>query len=290
MDPSIGVWHAEIRYSVSDQTDIIAGMPNFPLPHSLPLWPDGIPEPWPTDAPADEHAATMTVLRTHCEPQQSRPAVLIFAGGGYGHRSPREQLAIAAWIMSLGLHAVIVDYRCNGWRHPAPLNDAAQAMRQVRQHAGQWQIDPQRCAVLGFSAGGHLAASLACHHHTDSRPDLAILAYPVTLMGESYTHQGSQRHLLGDQAQPQDLDTCNLPSQVHPQVPPTFIFHTSSDSSVPVINAYRFAEACANHGVPCAMHITHRGRHGVNLAVDDPYLHRWTAEVEAWLRDWNWLG
>lgn len=266
------------------------------------LWPDGLPAGHPANAATRREGVEGTIeLRLVHVDERPRPAMLVCPGGGYGFRSPRERDNVAGWLNGLGLHAVIVEYRCDRWHHPAPLQDAARALRLVRQRAGDWGIDPERVGILGFSAGGHLAASLACHHDLGSpeaadpieqqscRPDLAVLCYPVISMLEA-AHAGSCDRLLGPAADTELAAYLSLERQVQADTPPCFLWHTADDAVVPVVHSLRFAEACARAEVPCALHVYPNGAHGLNLATADPVVGEWTSSCARWLQQADWLS
>jgi acetyl esterase/lipase len=223
-------------------------------------------------------------------------AVVICPGGGYSHLSDiREGSDVAKWLNSLGISAFVLKYRLGMRYHqPNQLLDAARAVRTVRSRAKDWNIDPNRIGILGFSAGGHLASTLGTHFdkgkpdaadeidRVSSRPDLMILIYPVITMSE-WTHKGSKITLLGDNA-PADL--VNLYSNelhVTKETPPTFLAHAVNDPAVPVENSLLFADALRKAGVPFEMHLYERGPHGFGLAPNNPVLETWTTLCANWL-------
>ena len=225
----------------------------------------------------------------------SRAAIVVLPGGGYGGRAPHEGEPIARWLNSLGIASFVLHYRVAPYRHPYPLLDAQRAVRLVRHKAGEWGIDPHRIGVLGFSAGGHLAATLSTHfdagdpNATDPverqscRPDLAILCYPVITFAAPYTHQGSVNNLLGPEPDPDLVQSLSLETRVTAETPPVFLWHTADDAAVPVENSLLFASALSRHKVPFALHIFPHGRHGLGLAEGDPEVGQWTNECAAWL-------
>ena len=164
--------------------------------------------------------------------------------------------AIAVWLNSIGVTAVVLKYRLGPrYHHPVELQDVARAMRTVRARAAEWGIDPHRIGVMGFSAGGHLASTIATHfdagdstsadpiERMSSRPDIAVLAYPVISMRDGVTHQGSRRNLLGDNPTQELKAELSNEEHVTAQTPPTFLFHTADDPVVPVQNSLLFAAA-----------------------------------------------
>ncbi|MEM7680479.1 MAG: alpha/beta hydrolase [Planctomycetota bacterium] len=239
-----------------------------------PLWPD---------AGIDDHASLAWYPYEDHEDDPARPAILIFPGGGYEVVSPSESFRIAGRLGSHGFHAAVCTYRVApvGGKHPDMIQDAQRAVRMVRAKG------PTKVGVMGFSAGGHLAASLAVHHDKftahqddlasqhDARPDAVGLAYPVMDMHGPASHVRSRANLLGH-AHSEDLRKQMSPQlHVHAQSPPAFLWHTAADAGVQSQNALLYAMACADVGVPYELHVYEEGRHGLDLAVDHPQAKRW---------------
>ncbi|MEZ4637660.1 MAG: alpha/beta hydrolase [Caldilineaceae bacterium] len=226
-------------------------------------------------------------------------AVLICPGGGYARRAYHEGILIAECFNALGFHAFVVHYSVAPHRHPQPLRDVARALRMIRQRAGEWRVDPEHIAVCGFSAGGHLTASLGVHFdhaalHADtahdgvsSRPDALILCYPVISSGE-FRHQGSFDNLLGEHADEAARAEMSLELQVNAHTPPAFLWHTVEDAGVPVENSLLFAQSLRRCGVPFEMHIYPHGRHGLGLSAEDPHVATWVDLCAGWLRGRGW--
>jgi dienelactone hydrolase len=182
-----------------------------------------------------------------------------------------------------------------GYHHPAPLQDAQRAIRLVRARAAEWGVDPVRVGILGFSAGGHLASTAATHfdagrpdaadpvERQGSRPDFAVLAYPVVSLFGPLAHSGSRRNLLGEPADPTLVELLSNERQVTARTPPTFLFHTADDASVPVANSLLFFEALQKAGVPAELHVFAHGKHGVGLAASDPALSSWPRLCATWM-------
>ncbi|MCA9130911.1 MAG: alpha/beta hydrolase [Planctomycetales bacterium] len=226
-------------------------------------------------------------------------AIVIFPGGGYGHLAmDHEGHQIAQWANSMGMAGIIVSYRHRnrGYGHPAPMLDAQRAIRLTRDHAKQWNIDPRRVGVMGFSAGGHLCTTVLTHFDAGNpesedaidrqscRPDFGIVCYAVIALGEDFTHRGSQRNLLGDSPSQELIDSLSNEKQVTSETPPCFVWHTAEDKVVAAENSLRFYSALVKAGSPSELHIFPHGRHGIGLAKDFPGADAWPNLAETWLK------
>lgn len=228
-----------------------------------------------------------------------RGAVLVCPGGGYTNRAAHEQLPIAERFRDAGFHAFVLQYRVSPNLHPAPLLDVSRAVRMIRHGAGGWAVDPERIAVCGFSAGGHLTASLGVHYGLDilntgtpldamsCRPDALILSYAV-LSGKAFRHAGSFTNLLGPEPDPALVALMSLEDHVTPNTPPTFLWHTADDAVVPVANSLLFAHALSRSGVPFELHIYPSGSHGLGLAESTPHIATWIGLSVEWLLGMGW--
>jgi len=200
-------------------------------------------------------------------------AVVICPGGGYSHLAmDKEGHAVARWFNSLGMAAVVLKYRFSPYRHPVPLSDARQAIREVRRRAKELNIDPGRLGIIGFSAGGHLAATvLTAPGQTGmDRPDFGILAYPVISMNdEKLVHRGSREFLLGPDFSPEEARRLSADLNVTSSCPPVFIFHAKDDSAVPAGNSEKMYEALQNNGIESELFLVDRGGHGFGLAIPE---------------------
>lgn len=224
-----------------------------------------------------------------------RPAILVLPGGGYARQADHEAEPVAQWLAAAGIHAFVLRYRVAPHRHPAPLEDAKEAMLHIRSGAHGLAVDPERVGVLGFSAGGHLAATLSTAVATgnprldasEAVPDLAVLCYPVVSCTEA-VHQGSVDNLLGD-APPSDLLTAlSADRHVSADTPPAFLWHTADDAAVPVSHSLRYATALLEAGVPAELHVFPHGRHGLGLAAGEPGAEQWPALCADWLARAGW--
>jgi acetyl esterase/lipase len=266
-----------------------------------PLWPDGAPGATGKD-PAD--VPTIAVhLPQGAASGNPVPAIVVCPGGGYGFLANHEGEPVAKWLNTVGVAGVVLRYRhAPKYHHPAPLQDAQRAIRTVRAHAKEWKIDPNKVGILGFSAGGHLAATASTQFDAgkpeaadpidrlNSRPDVSILVYPVITFANDKKHAGSEKNLLGDQDTPEMAQKMSAERNVTKQTPPTFLFHTMEDKAVPVENSIDYALALRKAGVPFELHVFERGAHGVGLAQRDPALKAWPDLCAAWLRARGFAG
>lgn len=220
----------------------------------------------------------------------TRGAVLIFPGGAYRFTSDREAEPVALRFAAAGYHAFVLRYRVAPDRHPKPLQDAQQALDLIRGRASEWRVDARKVAVCGFSAGGHLAATLGVHGQP--KPNALILCYPV-ISGGPFAHEGSFENLLGAEAQGPLRAFLTLEDHVTAATPATFLWHTGNDASVPVENSLLFASALRRAGVAFEFHLFPEGRHGISLAVAetdfedgggiDPHVAQWVNLCLGWL-------
>lgn len=262
-------------------------------PTVVKLWPNGAPL---AKGDSDKDQPTLTLWPAPAD-KANGTAVVICPGGGYaGLATDHEGKQIAEWLNTLGISAFMLKYRLgtSGYRHPAPMLDVQRAIRYVRANATQWQVDPQRIGVMGFSAGGHLASTAATHYdagkpdaadpidRVSCRPDFAILCYPVVMFDSKVTHKGSQHNLLGDNPDPGLVESLSNEKQVTKDTPPTFLFHTNEDTSVPPENSVMFYLALRQHGVPAELHIYEKGRHGIGLGKQVEGTNTWPDRLRGW--------
>ena len=262
-------------------------------PTTVVLWPEGAPG---AVGKEDEDVPTLTIYKP-AGPQNTGTAIVICPGGGYhGLAMDHEGHQVARLITSRGLTGVILKYRLGSrYHHPAMQQDVLQAIRWTRFHAAELNVKPDRIGIMGFSAGGHLASTAATLFDTgdasaatplgktSSRPDFAILVYPVIAMGEGFTHKGSQENLLGANPPADLIRKLSTEKQVTSNTPPTFLFHTSADDGVLAENSIQFYRALRKAGVPAELHIYEQGPHGVGLAPNDPVLRTWPERLFDWL-------
>lgn len=261
------------------------------------LWPEGPPDENGLSGPENVRGCignisipTFTVFPAPKE-KATGAAVVVLPGGGYGVVCVEsEGVAVARELNERGITAVVLKYRLPNQKHRIPAHDARRAIRMTRARAQEWGIDPERVGVWGFSAGGHLASTVATNFddgdpdsedpiaRLSSRPDFAILFYPVISMKEEITHQGSRRNLIGEA----DLvEQYSNELQVTAETPPCFLLHCSDDRVVSVENSLRFYQALVAHEVPAAFAIFETGGHGPGAFVKNP---SWEGNFDEWLK------
>jgi acetyl esterase/lipase len=263
-------------------------------PQTIALWNGRAPG---AQGEQDGDKPTITI---YMPPDTTGPmtAVVVAPGGSYQRLSMTNEGRLpAAFLNSLGVAAFVLRYRLGPtYRHPIELGDAQRAIRMVRARAAEWHIAPNRVGVMGFSAGGHLAATASTQFdagsaeaadpidRVSSRPDFAILGYPVISFVEPWTHQLSKKNLLGENADPELARRMSAETRVTGDTPPTFIYHTYVDATVPVENAVAYFLALRKAGVAAEMHIFKNGRHGTGLAMQEGPLAEWPRLLANWLR------
>ncbi|TCP37154.1 alpha/beta hydrolase [Sphingomonas sp. BK235] len=274
---------------------------------TIPLWPEaapGAPATLPTprieqrskDAGFNDRWVTGVARPGLTVRRAARPngaAVLLIPGGGYGFIAwDNEGEEQARWLNKLGVTCFILSYRlpAEGWSNRAlvPLQDAQRAVRLIRARAGEHNVDPKRIAVLGFSAGGHLAGSLATRHaepcyapvdeadQQSARPDLAGLIYPVVTLAETFTHAGSRDNLLGTPSSDAQRRDASVERRIHDDTPPVFLVHASDDDAVPIANSLTLYQAMLAAKRPAELHAFDMGGHGFGVRLPD------SAPAAAW--------
>ncbi|NRB64638.1 MAG: alpha/beta hydrolase [Saprospiraceae bacterium] len=280
----------------------------------MPLWDGPIPNKIDSDEQEIRGQGDILWIRKVQEPtlevylptrrNRTGQGVVVCPGGGYsGLAYDWEGTDVAKWLNAKGIAAFVLKYRLPESkslvnRHEVPLLDAKRAIQKVRAHTGQWGLSAAKIGVMGFSAGGHLASSLAVHYDsagpgldsldaTSARPDFCILVYPVITMDTTFGHRGSRNSLLGDNPSADLVNYFSNELHVNNQTPPTFLLHSSDDKGVPVENSIRFYQALQRHKVSAEMHIYPTGGHGYALAMGDDYLENWPDLLFAWLKRLN---
>ncbi len=275
-------------------------------PEVIPLWPNGAPGALGKEA---VDVPTLTIFRP--DPAKSTgAAVVICPGGGYGFLAVEHEGAeVAKWLNSLGVTGVMLKYRlAPKYHHPAMINDANRAVRTVRARALEWGLDPKKVAILGFSAGGHLASTAGTHYdagkpdsddpieRVSSRPDRMILVYPVIAIATPFGHTGSRDNLLGKNAPKELVESLSNETQVTTDTPPTFLAHTNADAGVPAENSLFFAMALRKNKVPVELHLFEKGVHGLGLGSGwkghippEPSFEPWPGLCATWLKGQGFL-
>lgn len=259
----------------------------------LPLWPAGAPnsngltgteEDLEGGRVANVITPSITVYKAD---KPNGVAIIMCPGGGYARLAMNhEGHDMAPWLNAQGITYIVLKYRMPNGHYEVPLSDAEQAIRLVRQHAKEWNIRPDRIGIMGASAGGHLAASLATlYSSNETRPDFQILFYPVISMVPGVTHGGSRQNLLGNNPSQELEDKYTLEKQVNAHTPQAFIMLSADDGAVPPANGIHYFEALLQHQVPATLHVYPTGGHGWGFRDAFTYKRQWTGELEKWLRE-----
>ena len=280
---------------------------------TIALWPEGkVPnfqkssekEVWDsTDIVRISYVQTPTMtVYLPAKKSATGQAVVICPGGGYVRLAYNwEGEDVAKFLNARGIAAVVLKYRLpnsksNVTPHLSPLMDARRAIRLVRANAARWNIKKDAVGIMGFSAGGHLSSTLATHFDSgnvasadtverqSSRPDFAVLIYPVISMSKPVMHTGSRNNLIGEKPDSALARLYSNELQVTRQTPPTFLLHAADDKTVPVENSLLFFQALKDNNVPAEMHVYPSGGHGFGLAVGKGYLETWSDRLIDWLR------
>jgi acetyl esterase/lipase len=271
------------------------------MTNAIPLWPDGAPGALGTKS---NDIPTLTPYLPDAT-NTAGAALVVCPGGAYSHLAPHEGNDYALWLNRHGVTCFVLKYRLgsSGYHYPMEFQDVTRAMRWVRAHAADYQIDPKRIGIMGSSAGGHLASTLMTHFDSgdtnssdpierqSSRPDIGILCYPVITMGE-FTHKGSHDMLLGTNPPPELVKLLSNELQVTTNTPPCFIWCTYEDKTVPIENELMFAAALRKNHVPFDLHIYQKGGHGMGLGnknAPGAPLHPWTGDCLFWLKAQGWV-
>ena len=278
----------------------------------LSLWPEGIVDnPVSKEAETHDYSRGILWIENVQEPtlevflpvknNATGKAIVICPGGGYaGLAYDWEGTAIAKWLNSKGIAGLVLKNRlpdadANPVSTTAPLQDAQQAIRLARQHAEEWNISADQVGIMGFSAGGHLASTLATHYDENhqlnpseidtisARPDFAILVYPVITMDPAHYHGGSRRKLIGSNPSKELITHYSNELQIDSLTPPTFLVHSSDDKAVPVKNSLLFYEGLVKSGVQAEMHIYPTGGHGYALGIKGGHERTWVHRLAEWL-------
>lgn len=234
---------------------------------------------------------------------EMRPTMVVCPGGGYAYCSEREAEPIALKFLNWGFNVCVLRYSCAPHRYPVQLREVAAVFEEIYKNAAEWHCDTTKIGIIGFSAGGHLAAHYSNEYDTDAvreifpeskKPRFSVLCYPVISADESFTHKGSFVNLLGAYPTGDDVVRYSCDNMVSDDTPPAFIWHTTEDQVVPVKNSLVYATAMADNKVPFSLRIYPYGVHGLStvdhLTVDQEKLdsktalaHQWFDDLKAWM-------
>lgn len=253
---------------------------------------------WPDDVGTSEKDTPTLTMYAPDSGKATGAAIVICPGGSYRGLAKHEGEDYALFLRSYGITCFVLKYRLgpeHSYKEIVP--DGLRAIRFVRSHAKQWGINKRSLGIIGSSAGGHLASTVATHfdkgdsaagdpvERVSSRPDFAILCYPVISMGP-ISHEISRENFLGKNPSAELVRRFSNELQVTPETPPCFVWHTVEDKVVSVENSLEFARALQQHGVPYDLHLYERGRHGLGVADKFPFsnAHAWTKDLIFWMR------
>jgi pectinesterase len=285
------------------------GVPAETTAQVIPIWPEGVPGAKPGAPPEQIADGRVSNVQTPTLTFFPAPpaiavgtAVIICPGGGYARLAfDKEGTDIAKRLNAIGVSAFVLKYRLLEYGHPAPLQDVLRSIRLVRSRASEFGIKPNRIGVMGFSAGGHVAATAATLFDsadgrtnspldaTSARPDFAALIYPVITMKDPFVHKGSRDNLLGRTPSAAMIDALSAELRVTEKTPPVFLVHTEEDTTVPVENSIAFYQALRNAKVPAELHLFAKGPHGFGLAEGLGPTSEWPKRLEEWIKTHGWL-
>ena len=237
---------------------------------------------------ADENdKAELTIYLPDAKKATGR-AVVCCPGGGYSHLAmDHEGHQWATFFNNQGIALIVLKYRMPHGNYKVPVSDAEEAIKTVRRHAANWHIDRNDIGIMGFSAGGHLASTIATHSKGDAAPNFQILFYPVITMDPAYTHKGSHDNFFGTNRSKKEMKKLeNLYSndiQVNRTTPRAFITLSDDDNAVPAANGFNYYSECYRHDVPASIHIYPTGGHGWGYRESFTYHYNMIFELKAWL-------
>jgi acetyl esterase/lipase len=255
------------------------------------LWPNGAPNdneitaeetttvPW-----RNVKTARLTIYKSD---KPDSKCIIMCPGGGYGGEYwQHEGINFAPWMHNLNITYMVLKYRLpNVGHHEVPLSDVQEALREVRSHAKEWNVNPNAVGIMGCSAGGHLAASGATLFTNDAnRFDFQVLLYPVITMNELTTHKGTRQSLIGMKPTKKLIDRYSLEKQVTDRTPRAFIVLASDDKTVPPVNSLDYAKALVDHKIPVDLVMYPYGGHGFGFNDSFAFKNQWLGELEKWLR------
>jgi acetyl esterase/lipase len=253
------------------------------------LWPKGFPNTNGKDKlPFDETTGNFKPnIRVFLPPKEKATgrAVVAYPGGGYGRLAyNHEGYDFAPFFNDLGIALIVVKYRMPFGNREVPYSDAEEAIRQVKQRATEWNININDIGIMGSSAGGHLASTIATKSKQETRPAFQILLYPVITMDSTFTHQGSRKNLLGPKPSTEVINLYSNEKQVTKETPRAFIVFSDDDGGVPSANGVKYYLALKEKNIPASLHIFPSGGHGWGIRDNFKYHELFLGELRAWLQ------
>ena len=247
------------------------------------LWPKGAPN----NNGDEKDKAELTVYLPDAKKATGR-AVVCCPGGGYSHLAmDHEGHQWAAFFNNQGIALIVVKYRMPHGNYKIPISDAEEAMKTVRRNAVEWHIDRNNVGIMGFSAGGHLASTIATHSKADAAPNFQILFYPVITMDPAFTHKGSHDNFLGTDRSKKEMKKLeheySNDIQVNRTTPRVFLALSDDDHAVPASNGFNYYSECYRHDVPASIHIYPTGGHGWGYRESFAFHYQMVFELKAWL-------
>lgn len=254
------------------------------------LWPNGLPnsngidKTQPYDDAKQNFKPSIRVFLPDADKATGR-AVVCCPGGGYRHLAMgHEGYDWAPFFNERGIALIVLKYRMPHANTDVPISDAKEALRVVRENAQKWGIDPKKVGIMGSSAGGHLASTVATHSDPLTAPAFQILFYPVVTFDYAYTHKGSRHGLIGERATQEMVDLYSNEKQVTTQTPPAIMLLSDDDKVVPSPNSVNYYLALKQHGIKATMHIYPSGGHGWGFKKNFKYHKEMTSDLSAWLK------
>jgi acetyl esterase/lipase len=250
---------------------------------NIDLWPNG-----PKEKSVDREDTARVRVFLPAENKNTRRAVVICPGGGYSHLAiEHEGYDWATFFNQEGIAAIVLKYRMPHGKYEVPISDAEEAIKLVRERSAEWRINPDDVGIMGFSAGGHLASTIATHSVKDAKPNFQILFYPVITMDPSFTHKGSHDNLLGTNHSKKEMRRLEADYsndlRVNRTTPRAFIALSDDDKAVPAANGFSYYEYLYKHDVPASIHIYPTGGHGWGYRESFTYHYQMIFELKGWL-------
>lgn len=277
-----------LLYTITFIFSVIAASAQEPI--SIDLWQNGLPNSNGIDKsqPYDDSKQNFKPNIKVYLPEASKAngmAIVCCPGGGYSHLATgHEGYDWAPFYNNLGFAFIVLKYRMPHGVTEVPISDAKEAIRIVRENAEKWNINPNKVGIMGSSAGGHLASTIATHSEPGTEPNFQILFYPVITLDHTYTHKWSRIYLIGENAKKEMVDLYSNEKQVSSNTPPAIILLSDDDTVVPSPNGVNYYLALQRHGVKATMHVYPSGGHGWGYRENFKYHKEMIADLTAWLK------